>query len=380
MIYNTKEGMFMINKERLTAIFLDMARISSPSGKERAMADFLIKYLKEHDIEVYEDAAGKTINGNSGNVVGILRAPGKKRIVLSAHMDTVSPCESIHPIVEDGIIKTDETSVLGGDDKSGIAAILELIHQIKEQNLDHPEIIMVFSIAEEAGLFGAKAFDTHAYGTIDYAFILDSSGDPGKVIHAAPYSASGDIIIHGLEAHAGIAPEKGINALVVASHAISKLNIGRIDEETTCNIGVIEGGSASNIVMPSVRMLFEARSLEKEKLLSLLKVVQDTFEQTCKDWGATLDNQVTVKTPGYKISLDSDICNIVKRACGNAGFEANFAFSMGGSDANIYNEKGIPSVNLATGMSKVHTVKECIKIEDMVSVSSILVEIMKEMA
>lgn len=370
----------MVNKERLTNTFLDMVRLSSPSGKERAMADFLIKYLKEHGVEVYEDKAGETIDGNSGNVVGILRAPGKKRIMLSAHMDTVSPCECIHPIVEDGIIKTDETSVLGGDDKSGIVAILELIHQIKEQNLDHPEIIMVFSIAEEAGLFGAKAFDIHAHGPIDCAFILDSSGDPGKVIHAAPYSASGDIIIHGLEAHAGIAPEKGVNAFVVASHAISKLKIGRIDEETTCNVGVVEGGLASNIVMPSIRMLFEARSLEKEKLLSLLKEVHTTFEQTCKEWGATLDNQVTVKTPGYKISLDSSICNVVKNACEKAGYEPNFAFSMGASDANIYNEKGIASVNLATGMSKVHTVKEFIKIDDMVAVSSILVEIVKEMA
>ncbi|MDE6195591.1 MAG: M20/M25/M40 family metallo-hydrolase [Erysipelotrichaceae bacterium] len=368
----------MINKERVTKIFLEMASLSSPSGKERKMADFLIQYLKQHNIEVYEDNAGKTIDGNSGNVIGVLKAPGKKRVLLSAHMDTVSPCTKIHPILEDGIIKTDGTSVLGGDDKSGIVAILELIHQIQEQNIDHPEIVMVFSIAEETGLFGAKAFDTNAYGPIDYAFVLDSSGNPGKVIHAAPYSASGDIIIHGKEAHAGIAPEKGVNALVVAAHAISKLKIGRIDEETTCNIGTVEGGLASNIVMPSVRMLFEARSLEKEKLLSVLQEVNTAFATACKEWGATLDNQVAVKTPGYKIALDESICQIAKSACENAGFDAQFAFSMGGSDANIYNEKGIPSLNLATGMSKVHTVEEFIKVQDMVDVSAILVDIIKE--
>lgn len=368
----------MINKERVTKTFLEMASLSSPSGKERSMADFLIQYLKQHNMEVYEDHAGETIDGNSGNIIGILKAPGKKRVLLSAHMDTVSPCTAVHPILEDGVIKTDGTSVLGGDDKSGIVAILELIHQIQEQNLDHPEIVMVFSIAEEAGLFGAKAFDANAYGPIDYAFILDSSGDPGKVIHAAPYSASGDIIIHGKEAHAGIAPEKGVNALVVAAHAISKLKIGRIDEETTCNIGTVEGGLASNIVMPSVRMLFEARSLEKEKLLSVLQEVDTAFATACKEWGATLDNQVVVKTPGYKIALDESICQIAKNAYENAGFDAQFAFSMGGSDANIYNEKGIASLNLATGMSKVHTVEEFIKVQDMVDVSAILVEIIKE--
>ena len=260
----------MINRERMVENFINMAKISSPSLKEREVADYIKKELESIGLEVIEDNAGEKTGGNSGNIIGILRAPGKKKVLLSAHMDTVLPCDKVNPIIENGIIKSDGTTVLGGDDKAGIANIIEAIRVIKENNFDHPEIIVVCSIAEEIGLLGAKNFDIEKYAP-DYSFILDSSGKPGIAIIQTPYSAKGEMKIIGKPAHAGIAPENGINALTVAAHAITKIKLGRIDSETTSNIGVVRGGEAVNIVMPEVTLHYEARSFSGEKLDSLLK-------------------------------------------------------------------------------------------------------------
>ena len=199
----------MIKKDRLVENFLDMVKISSPSKNERAMGDYLLKILKELGLEVREDNAGELNGGNCGNIIGILRAPGKKRLLFSAHMDTVVPCEKVVPVIENDIIKSDGTSILGGDDKGGIAAIIEMLRVIKENNLDHPEIVVVFSMGEEIGLLGSKSFDINSYG-VDFGFILDSSGKPGKIITKAPSAARGKITIIGKPAHAGISPENGI--------------------------------------------------------------------------------------------------------------------------------------------------------------------------
>lgn len=366
----------MIKETRLVENFLDMVKISSPSKNERAMGDYLIKLLEELGLEVKEDNAGEVNGGNCGNIIGVLKSPGKKKLLFSAHMDTVVPCEKVTPIVENGVIKSDGTSILGGDDKGGIAAIIEMLRVIKENNLDHPEIIVVFSMAEEIGLLGSKAFDIESYG-VDFGFILDSSGKPGKIITKAPSAARGIITIVGKPAHAGISPESGINALTVAAHAITKIKLGRIDSETTSNIGVVKGGQATNIVMPSVELDYEARSLSNEKLEVLLKETFDIFEDVCKEFGAKMENTVKVEYPGFALEDNADVVEIVKAACQKVGIESETVSSGGGSDTNIYNNKGVPSVNLAVGMSKVHTLEEYIEIKDLVDLSKILVEIIK---
>ena len=366
----------MIKETRLVENFLDMVKISSPSKNERAMGDYLIKLLEELGLEVKEDNAGEVNGGNCGNIIGVLKSPGKKRFLFSAHMDTVVPCEKITPIVENGIIKSDGTSILGGDDKGGIAAIIEMLRVIKDNNLEHPEIVVVFSMAEEIGLLGSKAFDIESYG-VDFGFILDSSGKPGKIITKAPSAARGIITIVGKPAHAGISPESGINALTVAAHAITKIKLGRIDLETTSNIGVVKGGQATNIVMPSVELDYEARSLSNEKLEALLKETFDIFEDVCKEFGAKIENTVKVEYPGFVLEDNAEVVEIVKNACERIGIQGETVSSGGGSDTNIYNSKGVPSVNLAVGMSKVHTLEEYIEIKDLVDLSKILVEIIK---
>jgi tripeptide aminopeptidase len=369
----------VINRERMVENFINMARISSPSLKEREVADYIKKQLQDLGMEVTEDNAGEKFQGTTGNIIGILRAPGKKRVLLSAHMDTVLPCDKVNPIIENGIIKSDGTTVLGGDDKAGIANIIEAIRVIKENNIEHPEIIVVCSIAEEIGLLGAKGFEIEKYSP-DYSFILDSSGKPGIAIVQTPFSAKGKMRIIGKPAHAGIAPENGINALTVAAHAITKIKLGRIDSETTSNIGVVRGGEAVNIVMPEVTLQYEARSFSGEKLDNLLKETNDIFVEMAKSFGAEFENGVEKGYSGYCISEDDEILGYFKKACENSGVEYVTKSTGGGSDSNVYNEKGYKALTIAIGMTKVHTKEEYIEIEDMVKTTNLVVEVLKELA
>ena len=365
-----------MNKERLLNTFLDLVKIPSPSGNERRVADYILNFANANGVEVYEDQSQADF-GNAGNVTAILRSEGKKRVMFSAHMDTVLPCDSIHPIIKDGVITSDGTSILGGDDKAGIAAMLELMLEMKQIN-DRPEIYFVFSYGEETGLNGASSYDTSSLSNIDGAYILDSSGDVGEIIDGAPYSANGILKVIGKEAHAGIAPELGVNALVVAAAAISELQIGRLDEETTCNIGTVTGGLASNIVMPSVEMVFEARSLKLDKLENLLAHVHATFKETCSEENAHFESTVQLKTPGFVIDHNSEIALKVVEACKKIGIEPIFKTSGGASDANIYNSKGIPSLTLAVGMRDVHTVHEYIRIDDLMKTVELITAITNE--
>ncbi|MGL5917907.1 MAG: M20/M25/M40 family metallo-hydrolase [Cetobacterium sp.] len=366
----------MIREARLVENFLDMVKISSPSRDERVMGDYLIEVLKELGLDVEEDNAGELNNGNCGNIIGTLKSPGKKRFLFSAHMDTVTPCKKIVPVVENGIIKSDGTSILGGDDKGGIASIIEMLRVIKENNLEHPEIVVIFSMGEEVGLLGAKSFDIKKYN-IECGFILDSSGKPGRIITKAPSAARGTIKITGKPAHAGISPESGINALTVAAHAITKMKLGRIDSETTSNIGVVSGGQATNIVMPSIELEYEARSLSNEKLKTLLEETLLILEEVCNGFGAKVENDINIEYPGFVLDDNENVVQIVKKACQKLGIDSETVSSGGGSDTNIYNSKGVPCVNLAVGMSKVHTLEEYIEINDLVNLSKILVEIIK---
>jgi len=369
----------MIDRQRIIDNFLEMVKIPSPSLKERVIADYVKSQLEKIGLEVIEDNAGKSCNGNSGNIIGILKAKGskKKKILFSAHMDTVSPCNKVVPIIENKIIKSDGNSILGGDDKAGIAAILEMLNQLKDNNLDHPDIIVVFSIAEEIGLLGARKLNIEKYAP-DFGIIIDSGGKPGTVTIQAPFAAKGKIEIIGRSAHAGLEPENGINALVVASHAITKLRLGRVDENTTSNIGVAVGGTAVNIVMPSISMMYEARSFDGKFLDELLIETKTIFRDTAKKFGAEFKDNIVKGYDGFKIEEGSEILKILEDACKNIDIEYKPVKSGGGSDTNIYNEKGIPSINIGIGMSKVHTTDEFIKIEDMIGCTKLLLSIIEK--
>ena len=370
----------MVNKERIIGEFLELVQIDSPTSKEGAVAKVLVKKLEEIGLEVFVDDAGKATGGETGNVIATLKGtrPGKP-IMFSSHMDTVSPGEGIKPIIDEanGIIKSDGTTVLGSDDKAGIAAILEALRIIKENNIEHADIQVVFSIWEEGGMYGAKNIPYDKINA-EYGFVLDSGGSPGEIIIEAPAQDKINVKIIGKPAHAGLVPEDGISAVMVAARAIEKMNLLRIDKETTANIGIINGGVATNIVMPELNIVAEARSLDNSKLDAQTKHMVDTFKAAAEEFKAKIEINVDRVYGAFKVDANDDVVNLAKKAMKNMGVEGYTTSSGGGSDTNILNGKGIKAVNLGIGMKKAHTLEEHIAIEDILNSAKMVVEIIKE--
>ena len=258
----------MINKDRLTNTFLDLVRLDSPSGQEKPVADHLCALLSARGYDVHVDNAGTFFGGNSGNVIVRVPATGPgDAMAFSAHMDCVGPCVGVEPVLTDGIIRSASNTVLGGDDKAGISAILEALFHLEEDGIPHPELFLLFTVCEEAGMFGAKHLDFSRVKAKEVV-VLDSSGDVGTIIVRAPSKAGMTITFHGRSAHAGIEPEKGISAIQMAANAISRMKLLRIDEETVANLGRIEGGGQTNIVPDCVTLTGEARSQSNASLYS----------------------------------------------------------------------------------------------------------------
>lgn len=356
----------MINRERMVSEFKSLVSIDSLSKRERRMADLLTQKMKALGCEVYEDNAGQEIGGNTGNLICTIK--GNKAVpplMITAHMDTVEPGEGKKPIEENGIIHSDHTTVLGGDDAAGIECILEVLRVLKEDGIEHGDIQAVFTIAEEGGLFGAKHLD---YSRIyaKYGIVLDSDGPIGTVAVKAPSQYRMYVTVKGLASHAGVAPEKGISAIQIASAAINAMKLGRIDFETTANVGVINGGRETNIVCDRVEIKAEARSRDKEKLERQKEHMRECFEKAASDFGGSIDFRAVLEYPSYNIAKDAKILSVLKKAAEAIGIEMIPEETGGGSDTNIFNGKGIEAVDVSVGMDKVHSVDEQIRIDDMV--------------
>jgi tripeptide aminopeptidase len=304
--------------------------------------------------------------------------------MMSAHMDTVVPGEGVKPIVEGDIIRTDGTTVLGGDDNSGCVVILETIRCLKEQNIPHTDIEAVFSICEEVGLLGAKHVDVSKLRS-KYGIVFDSD-DPGFLFTKGPSADHMDFKIYGLESHAGVAPEQGISAIRIAAEAIHNMKLGRIDEETTANIGVIEGGKATNIITNYVLCRGEARSLDDAKLQAQTEHMIKCFKDAAAKYEVTVDGvttkarveeHVTREYHSMDVPDDSRVVRLVKSAAARMGLEVKTLASGGGCDANIFNKKGIECANLGTGMRAIHTVKEWLDVKDLYASAEMTLEILK---
>lgn len=346
----------MIHRERLLATFLELARIPSPSGHEAQVAALMAQRLSQLGLTVEQDEAG--------NVLGRLEGCGEP-LMLTAHMDTVVPCEQVRPVVRDGVIYSDGTSILGADNKAGLAAILEALTVLREQNGAHRSVEVLCTVAEETGLVGAQAFDTSQLRS-KMAIGLDATGDPGTIVASAPSQDSLNAHIHGRAAHAGGQPEAGISAIVVAAQAITSMPLGRIDAETTANIGTISGGSATNIIPDSVVLRGEARSRDRAKLEKQTASMVAALEESAKAAGATVDIEVRRVYQGYTWTEDDPLIRFAVSAIRAAGLEPCLVPSGGGSDANIFNAAGLPTVQIAAGMQDVHTLNEHISLEDLV--------------
>mgnify|MGYP000856146330 CR=1 FL=1 len=367
----------MVNRDRMVNEFIELVKIDSLSKKERQMADALKSKLESMGFEVYEDDAGEKIGGNAGNIICTVK--GEKAVpavLLMAHMDTVVPGIGKNPVIDGDYIKTAGSTVLGGDDVAGIEVILEALRVLKEEGIEHGDIQAVFTVAEEVGLWGAKNLD---YGKIyaKYGFVLDNGGAVGSVAITAPSQNRIDVVVKGKAAHAGMEPEKGINAIKIASEAISRMKLGRIDEETTANIGIISGGQATNIVCDRVEIRGEARSRDEKKLEIQTAHMRECFEGAAARFGGSVEFKSELEYPAYSIKEDDAIVSILRKASKEAGLELILEATGGGSDTNIINGKGIQAVDVSVGMDKVHTVEERIRIDDMVKAAEFVVEIIK---
>ncbi|MEZ8766924.1 M20/M25/M40 family metallo-hydrolase [Vibrio alginolyticus] len=326
-----------INQERLVEHFCQLVRIDSESKNEKQIAETLAEQLGELGFTVHKLPVPEHIS-NGFNVYA--RLDGKKdgSILMSCHMDTVTPGIGIEPLIEDGIIRSKDHTILGGDDKSGIAAIMEAVRCIQAENREHKTLELAFTVYEEGGLFGSQYFDM-SHVTSTEAIVLDTGGPIGTIVTAAPGQQKIMAKIKGRPAHAGLAPEEGISAIMVAADAINQMKLLRIDEETTANIGMVNGGQATNIVMPE------------------LKIVAEVEIESSRAYDA------------FVIEENHPHVNAIKTAFSELGIDAFTKGTGGGSDANNFNKKGLTTVNLSTGMAKVHTTEEFIAVSDMVKIT-----------
>lgn len=368
----------MVNEERLLSEFLELVQIDSETKHEQTIARSLKEKFTALGVNVYEDdAAAKTGHG-AGNLICTLPAvkEGVDPIYFTSHMDTVVPANGVKPVVENGIVKTDGTTILGADDKAGIAAMFEMIRQLKERNIQHGEVQFIITVGEESGLVGAKALDPSLVKA-KYGFALDSDGDVGNIIIAAPTQAKVTARVYGKTAHAGVAPEKGVSAITIAAKSISRMPLGRIDKETTANIGRFEGGTATNIVCDFVQILAEARSLEPAKMEKQTAKMKAAFEEAAAEMGGRAEVEIEIMYPGFKFGAEDHVVKVAQKAAKKIGRPSELLTSGGGSDANVIAGFGIPTVNLAVGYEDIHTVNEKMPVKELVKLAEMATAIVE---
>lgn len=366
----------LIIKDRVVNNFLEMLKQESPSLSELPMGKWLLKYFECRNIEAIMDECGGKIGGNCGNIIAHINGTLKgEPLCFSAHMDQISPCSNIIPIIDGDIIKTDGTTTLGGDDKAGIAAILEALEHVLEEKIPHKEMYLLFTVCEEQGLLGCKHFEISKL-PLRNVVIVDAGGQAGIIAYKAPAREDIKVIFKGKKAHAGIEPEKGICAIKVAAEAISHMRIGRIDEETTSNIGIIEGGQATNIVADRVYFTAEIRSHSMVKLQLEIDYMISCCKNSAKKYNATVDFKHEIDYPALELSKNSHLYKKCSKAFKEEGITPKPMIIGGGSDANILCSKGYDCAIISVGMNKVHTVDETLNVEDMIITSKVLARMM----
>lgn len=361
----------MINKKRLVDTFVEMVKIYSPSKKEKEIANYLIERLEKLGAdEIHLDENYDIYGGNAPVIFakfkGQLRGDG---VTLCAHMDVIEPCSNINVICEEDIIKTDGKTTLGGDDKGGVAAILEVLETIKEKNLQHRDICVVFTPCEEAGLAGAKSIKWNNIPEKVFPaknmIVVDNAGKSGIIAHTAPSKYDFRFEIYGKKAHAGIEPEKGINSIVVASEIISKFTTGRIDTTTTSNISKIESNFATNVVPDFCSFEGEIRGHSEEKIIEILSQYESICNEVCNRYGAQCKFEKKCDFPILKPKDDLKFAKAFEKVYLDMGIDTALVVIGGGSDSNIFAKQGFNSIIIGIGMYKVHTTEEYLELADL---------------
>ncbi len=360
-----------VDRDRLVRTFLELVAIDSPTGHEEGIG---------RELEVRFGALGCTVRRDEiGNLVAVLPGTSDGTMLIATHMDTAGTDRGIKPIIgEDGVIRTDGSTILGADDKSGIAGCLELLTILRDHpDVVHPSIEFVITVGEERGLVGSRHLDIGQLKAT-HGFVLDTAGAITAITYWAPTSVYLTVTVHGKKVHAGVEPEKGINAVKVAAEAIAAMPLGRIDDETVANIGTIAGGEARNIVPGEVVLEGMARSHDQDKLDAQIDAMRRAFDEAAARHGATVDFEAEEIYRTYKIAEDALPYREAARAIRSLGLEVVPRKSGGGTDGNFFNAKGIPCVAMATGMVDEHAASEHIAVEDMITACKIIVTIVTQ--
>jgi tripeptide aminopeptidase len=364
-------------------LFIELARVPSPSGEERAVADRVLTYLGGLALPVEEDDAGAQIDSTIGNLLCRVEpnATGTP-LFFCAHLDTVPVDGPLEPVLDVGVVRNAGGTILGADNKAAVAVMLEATRRVVAENRPHGGIELLFTPKEEVGLRGAAAFD-HERLHARVGYVYDHAGPVGEVILGAPYQTKIDVAFHGRAAHSGMYPEEGRSAIAAAARAISDLRLGRLDEETTANVGQIAGGTARNIVPERCTFWAEARCHDERKLNELVQEMLETITFAAQLGECDVETSVAPSARGYRFRRDAEPVRLAAAALERSGVVPSYGLSGGGADANVFNERGLACLNLANGMIDIHTPDERISIEDlerMVEVTLALVDVAADAA
>ena len=358
-------------------LFLELAALRSPPGEERAVADVVSAYVRDLGLDVEEDDAGAAVGSTIGNLYTRLKPTAEGiPIFLCAHLDTVPPDGSLEPVVDDGVVRNAGGTILGADDKSAVAVMLEATRRVLAENHPHAGIELLFTPKEEVGLLGAAAFDhTRLHARLGYVY--DQAAPIGEIILGAPYSQAMQVRFHGRASHSGMYPEEGRSAIAAAARAIADLRLGRVDDESTANVGTIQGGTAGNIVPEWCSFDAEARAHDERKLADLVREMLETFAFAASLADCEVETSVKKSYRGYRFKRDDPVVRLAATALERSGHAPTYGLSGGAADANVFNERGLPCLNLANGMTAIHTPDEHIAVDDldaMVEVTLALVD------
>jgi tripeptide aminopeptidase len=368
----------MINEKRLVDLFLRLITVSTPAKHELPVAEMLRPMLEELGFSVEEDDAGSRIGGTAGNLIAYKQGKSNTghRIFFSAHMDTVAPTDKLTPRISDGVIHTGGESILGADDKAGIAAIVEAMRVVEEQDIPYRSIQVLFDVAEEIGLMGAKNLSKDRIRA-DFGYVFDTEKPVASLVVAAPSHENIRVRFIGKAAHAGIRPESGVSAIVAASKAIASMRLGRVDEETTANVGVIKGGQARNIIPDEVEVLAEARSRSEDKLARQVEHMVRCFHDAAHEVGAGVDIEVAREYESYRFTHEHLVVKMGLEAGRRIGIEPQLVEGGGGSDANVFNSYGLPAVVVGVGYENAHSSAESIAVSDLVACARYVVALVE---
>jgi len=347
------------------ALFLELAALPSPPGEERAVADVVLQYLRDLGLDPDEDDAGAAVGSTMGNIyVRLEPAAAGTPLFFCAHLDTVPPSGPLEPVVENGVVRNAGGTILGADDKSAVVTMLEAVRRVLTEGRPHAGIELIFTPKEEVGLLGVAAFD-HDRLRADLGYVYDQAAPIGEIILGAPHAQAMNVTFHGRAAHSGMFPEEGRSAIQAAAKAIADLRLGRIDEETTANVGTISGGTAGNIVPEWCSFLAEARAHDERRLADLVQEMLDVFSFAATSCDCEVETEARKDYRGYRFKRDDDVVVLAAAALARCGYEPTYALSGGAADANVFNERGRRCVNLANGMTDIHTPDERIAVEDL---------------